>query len=564
MTANKLVSVLNTVDESEIFFGPQGFKQITSEEELNAVMAININDLAESRKDFHRMSMRQLQDEVQNALTEEDAIAERVNTEKAVHEKANSSNEKQLGYYERRLEQLDKEKVDQDDAHEKTIETFDAERKNVEEKMSAIEQDEGRFGQFSDGIKNLTGIDLAGYADDMVEGLNSVGKIFGVENLAESVFSGIGSMLAPLGTALATASAPFIAGFKKIILNMWKHVKKMLPVIISFIAASIAFVVSLWASISAMAAAALAIIAPVLPFILIGLAIVALAALLIWGGMWLYENSEVFRNAIDAVVGYFMDIVSIIGDIFGGFYDFFAGLFSGDFDRMFSGLEDIFGGLWDLFLAPFRAIGDFIKETFGIDIGQWLTDKLREWLPGWALNLLGMGGDEGTDALQAGLIDETDKATQKEDLASAKESGLYDENWRGDSTIDKEKMAEATDAQLQAIMRDNDISEEDRSMVLETLNQRQVDAGGQDVSKQIADAREEGLSGAALAEKTAELKLADETATEASVTATTVVTTNSPTNNNLNVAKNARETDPTLGRVSSSGYAFGPFGPEPA
>ncbi len=45
MTANKLVSVLNTVDESEIFFGPQGFKQITSEEELNAAqLGFGVNE----------------------------------------------------------------------------------------------------------------------------------------------------------------------------------------------------------------------------------------------------------------------------------------------------------------------------------------------------------------------------------------------------------------------------------------------------------------------------------------------------------------------------------------
>ena len=128
-------------------------------------------------------------------------------------------------------------------------------------------------------------------------------------------------------------------------------------------------------------------------FLLIGLAILALIAVAIWGAMYLYEKSTIFRALVDAVAGWFMAIVSSIWNIFSGFYEFFAGLFTGDFDRMFGGLKGIFGGLWDIIMAPFRAISSFIKDVFGIDIGKWLTDKLKEWLPNWALKLLGMGGD---------------------------------------------------------------------------------------------------------------------------------------------------------------------------
>ena len=67
------------------------------------------------------------------------------------------------------------------------------------------------------------------------------------------------------------------------------------------------------------------------------------------------------------MVDYFKNIIEIIGNIFGGFYDFFAGLFTGDFDMMFQGLKDIFGGLWDL-IAPFKAIGDFFSSLFGFVI----------------------------------------------------------------------------------------------------------------------------------------------------------------------------------------------------
>jgi hypothetical protein len=289
---------------------------------------------------------------------------------------------------------------------------------------------------------------------------------------------------------------------------------------------------------------------PVLPIIAIAAAVLALAALLIWGGMQLYEKSELFRAMVDTVIGYFKDIVSIIGDIFGGFMDFFTGLFTGDFDLMFSGLSDIFGGLWDLILAPFRAISGFIKDTFGIDIGGWLTSMLRKWLPGWALNLLGMGGSEDTDAMQAGLVGEVEKADKKAGLKSAEESGLMVDTW-GQNEVDRSKIADATDQELKAIIADNDISDEDRSLILDQLNQRQIEAGGPDVSAQIAAAREEGLSGADLAERTAQIKAGEYKGGGDTVNATQTTGVDASTTNHLNVGNNARETDPTLARLST-------------
>ena len=81
-----------------------------------------------------------------------------------------------------------------------------------------------------------------------------------------------------------------------------------------------------------------------------------------------------------------MDVISIIGDIFGGFYDFFAGLFTGDFDRMFGGLKDVFGGIWDLIKAPFKAIGDFFKNVFDIDIMGIMRNLASKILPDWLVN----------------------------------------------------------------------------------------------------------------------------------------------------------------------------------
>ena len=113
------------------------------------------------------------------------------------------------------------------------------------------------------------------------------------------------------------------------------------------------------------------------------------------GAIYLYNESEGFRNAVDSVVDYFKNIIEIIGNIFGGFYDFFAGLFTGDFDMMFQGLKDIFGGLWDLILAPFKAIGDFFSSLFGFNIKAWLKKKAESFGLGWLID-----GDEPNEKVE--------------------------------------------------------------------------------------------------------------------------------------------------------------------
>lgn len=55
---------------------------------------------------------------------------------------------------------------------------------------------------------------------------------------------------------------------------------------------------------------------------------------------------------------------------------------------------------------------------------------------------------------------------EEQSLSDAEDSGLYDSNIFGDSTIDKNKLAQTNDvAQLNAILNDNDLSDEDRAAV---------------------------------------------------------------------------------------------------
>ena len=64
------------------------------------------------------------------------------------------------------------------------------------------------------------------------------------------------------------------------------------------------------------------------------------------------------------------------------------------------------------------------------------------------------------------------KAWSDDDLQAAQDSGLY--NWEGwgNSILDRSKLTDASSAQLQAIVRHNDLSDDDMNAVLEELHKR--------------------------------------------------------------------------------------------
>ena len=94
------------------------------------------------------------------------------------------------------------------------------------------------------------------------------------------------------------------------------------------------------------------------------------------------------------------------------------------------------------------------------------------------LRALGMAGGAVMDMFKSDETKARDKARDE-----AKESGLYDRNWLGKSTIDSSKLGEASIEQLEAILHDDDLSEEDKEKVQEALKQKKADK-----EKMIADA----------------------------------------------------------------------------
>ena len=271
----------------------------------------------------------------------------------------------------------------------------------------------------SGAFKKLTGIDLMGAFDSMVENVNAIGTLFtrgkntdifgdmvgGIQNIGENISNGLAKAregAKTMATNLMASGKQFIKQGKKFAISAGLMIKGL----ISSAAAMVTTGVSLLA-------AALGLSVPALLIAAVALALVA-------GAIYLYNESEGFRNAVDSVVEYFMDIIEIIGNIFGGFYDFFAGLFTGDFDTMFQGLKDILGGLWDLIMAPFKAIGDFFSNLFGFNIKAWLKEKASAFGLGWMID-----GDEPNEKVEA--------MTNGADPAKANDMKYADEDLKQES-----------------------------------------------------------------------------------------------------------------------------------
>jgi len=90
----------------------------------------------------------------------------------------------------------------------------------------------------------------------------------------------------------------------------------------------------------------------------------------------------------------------------------------------------------------------------------------------------GFAGYFGGSALGSGIGDALTTTSGEEALDAAQDSGLYDKDLFGNSEINPEILAQTTDtAQLQAIISDNDLSNEDMKLVQDRLAEVQASSG---------------------------------------------------------------------------------------
>ena len=360
LARRKLIKAIEDVDKAELQNKKIAVK--SAQEAINKEKEAQKTTLQESKawRDAQK-EVRKAQTKVANAdLSDQEGIAKaREELSKAegdlgkVEENAAAKNKQLNDKNTKNLEEATKER---DEAEQKYI-------KQIEE----ASRSEG-FDEFSDSLKSLTGgvLDLGGWMD------SAVGMFSNIQTVFKGIDGFLGGALSKGFTAITGAFSKGFTAFKGAMTGM---------------------LTAIYATTASLLATAGAFLVANAPMIAIALGVLLLAGLLIWGAMKLYESSETFREIIGVVMEYFSSIVTSIGDIFGGFYDFFVGLFTGDFDLMFQGVKDIFGGLWDLIKAPFKMIGDFFKSVFDIDIWAILRRFADKILPKWLVNKI--FGDKG-------------------------------------------------------------------------------------------------------------------------------------------------------------------------
>ena len=131
-------------------------------------------------------------------------------------------------------------------------------------------------------------------------------------------------------------------------------------------------------------------------------------------------------------------------------------------------IKDIFGfgdpeepfRLSDFVLETFPKIGDFFKSLLDIDVRGLAEGILPETVVDF---LFGKKVDQNTDEFKA-----------MSGLDQAKATGLYDHDRMGNSEINRNLVAGASEKQLQAILDHDDLSDEDRDFVKRVLMQNLV------------------------------------------------------------------------------------------
>ena len=468
------------------------------------------------------------------------------------------------------------------------------------------------LSDFSDGLKELTGFDLMDTFDSVVSKINGVGLLFGNQDLFGDVVGGIQNLASGLKSGIENVSAGIMSGLKATgtyftglgetfkegglsavteqlngdLASVWNSMKEgagnlmdgiksgwskgveatrkgfmafkagamnLLKGFGSFLASTATFLTGLVMAGASLVASGVAMLAGVLGISSFALVLGLVGLLLIGAAIYLYNNSEGFRNVIDTVVGYFMDIIYTIGNIFGGFYDFFVGLFTGDFDLMFQGIKDILGGLWDLIMMPFRAIGDFFKSVFGIDIGQILYDFARKVLPGWILDWLGWG--EGSEAPPP--MNQSEPANV-EAIQRGSQQALTSEEIDNLSTEEQVKLGYAKATTVSGEDGKEMVQFESTDKYMDVLRSEGVTSGGGFTGTATGSTAQDIM--AADPTRAAELKAENQAVRdgESSATNQAVVTTinNAPTQMSNTTIKGGttptpRDTDPTGSRLSA-------------
>ena len=165
-------------------------------------------------------------------------------------------------------------------------------------------------------------------------------------------------------------------------------------------------------------------------------------------------------RAIEAITGWFgitlpegWSLTGLIKDTFGKAKDFFVNIFTWGAEN--STDEEGNFSLSTLFNNAVAKIGDFFRSLLDIDVRGLAEGILPETVVDF---LFGKKVDQNSAEFKA-----------MDGLEQAKATGLYDHDLYGNSEINRNLVAGASEKQLQAILDHDDLSKEDREFVKKAL-----------------------------------------------------------------------------------------------
>ena len=385
--------------------------------------------------------------------------------------------------------------------------------KRQDEVFKKLNEDSGRFGQFSEGINDLIGVDIGGFADDIVKKVNAVGKIFGQEDLFGTMFSSIQGALQGLGPKISESfSEGFssLSGVGKDIGNFLKEgLSSAFDGIGSMIGDALGGIASAWILATGKISAGFTFVTGKLQLgmdmlmassvgtflksmkklagrflmlgkrLLMGAATMVANALIFIGGLMMTAAS-LFVAAlpfiaigvliIGAIVGlvmafnymyenveWFRNGIDWIAEKFWQVYQFLADM--GVFDAIKTYIGDIFSSITGIFTG----VIDFVKAAMSGDFGgMWeavksIFSSIKDLFlaPFKFVKNLILGEDP-------------------EGLDEAQESGLYDLDRIGNSEIDEDKVKGAPMKHLKAIVAHDDLSEDDMALIKEEIARQEA------------------------------------------------------------------------------------------
>jgi len=441
--------------------------------ELDAKMAEEVHD---NNKRTHALQIAAIQDKVNDAITANQLEKANIDSMSANRQELLETQQSQLSIEKNILNNNEIALQENSDKQESLMKKETAIRDEMNANMEQAKNDQlSGLTDFSDGLKGLTGFDLIGQLDDAVKMFNNAQKV--MSGVAQGFSKGVeymkGISIEGMTEKFNNVMGTVQKGFKFAKTGLTKMAKRFMVTMSTFFTSMITFLTPIMIAAGGLLMAAA-------PWILLGLAVVGI----ILAGMKLYEESEGFKAAIDTVIGYFIDIKDSIFRIFGGFFDFWKGLFTGDFDLMFSGLKDVFGGIWDLIKSPFKAIGDFFKNVFGIDIMAKLKQMAKAILPGVVYR-----------ALFDDDVPEMNEEMKEKGLDAAEESGLYEKKGIGRaSVVNPDMIITAPNNQLNAILADDDIGDETKELIVKELEARKSIIASYNEAKTALDAGQTNLA----------------------------------------------------------------------